>query len=329
MLTVQDLLSGTPPVLRALDCPANSPSQHGTPVQDVLLCADPWAIRRPIRGVLVIASVRCYWTDEGTAAGPAEQWGRPEQWMPGLVEGGAAGLVMLAERGLGVPWRTLAGGAGGLPVLEPYGDCAAAELEALVLSRQREAVRLARRQTGELLDLSARLHHRGEGPELLLRWLEQQTGATVTVLDDLEEGWLELPVQSRLLGLMANRRAQAGVDGGNVENAAGPGPEPRPEFDPGSDEQYVMFHELGGEARHSVLAAARSTPLPRAGQELLAKAADQITMLSRSSVPGPAPGPRTGPSSSPGPSPRGRHRRPHDAVPAGARADGGTAALRP
>lgn len=313
MLTVQDLLSGAPPLLRAL----NSPVGQGVPVQDVVVCADPWTVRGPLQGVLVIASVRCHRTDEGATAGPAELWGRPEQWMPDLVQGGAAGLVVIAERGLGVPWRTLLAGAGGLPVLEPYEECSAVELESLVLSRRREAVRLVRRRTGELLDLSSRLHRRGEGPGPLLRWLERQTGATVTVLDDLEDGWLELPVHNRLLDLVAQPSGRPGEDGeaseGHSDGAAGDGrtedartgetgagavctPGPCADggrFDPEPDEQYVMLHELGGEARHPVLAAARSTPLPRAEQELLAKAADQITLLRMA------------------PGPRGRHRRPH------------------
>lgn len=165
-----------------------------------------------------------------------------------------------------------------------------AALEALLLRRQREAERQVHRQTGELLDLSCRLHRCGEGPGPLLRWLEQQTGATVTVLDDVEEAWLELPVQTG----PADRSGESGesdgsdrpgevrdlvsVGGGrHAQGARGgadsAGHEP--------DEQYVVFHELDDDTRRPVLAAACSTPLPQAQQELLAKAADQITLLRR------------------------------------------------
>jgi hypothetical protein len=272
MLTLEDLTTGAPPLLRPIDAAPSTASSkdggHDTPdavlhipatqaIEQVQACDARWRLPDSVRRVpgrlavvpppspetaahlrLSLRTLASQGTLAVAVADPAPRprpaWALPE--------------VLAAAR------------SAGLPLLVSAGSATVSQLQALILQRQVEALAAARRQIGALLSETRRLDQKGEGPGPLLRWLADQTASTVTIVTHHgSEAWATLAEHSQVLEQLAAGR----MDSAAVQ----------------TDGRHIRLHALGATVPHPVLAAVRDAPWPRHLAELISQAAGQVALL--------------------------------------------------
>ncbi|WP_211257273.1 SAM-dependent methyltransferase [Streptomyces megasporus] len=183
-----------------------------------------------------------------------------------LVSQGAAALVVVdSEVGprrspaWATPGLLAVARSVGLPLLTPTRASTVPEVQARILRRQYETLRIVHEQTTRLLTEARRLDAAGEGPGPLLSWLSKATDSKITIISRQSQVWAGLAEHNQVLErLIAGRLHSATVE---------------------ADGRHVRLHAIGATAPHQVLAAVRDTPWSRHAGELIDQAAGQVALL--------------------------------------------------
>ncbi|MFI1621845.1 helix-turn-helix domain-containing protein [Streptomyces lydicus] len=256
MLTLHDLTEGIKPTLHYLEAPV---SRAPRLVEQVVVCGDSWtpsagAGDGQVRGALVIAPAEASWLNTP---------GDTERRMLTLERQGAVGVIV-ASRAKEVPELALvASRCGTLPLMVPAIASSAASLQTLIQRHQIEALRHHARQQARLLEMAPRLDLTHEGPHRLMRWLERQTGARVTVIRGRDDRVWQAMAEAGHDRLLADLR-MGRISAGMLEVGG----------------QHCLLHTLGGTAPYRILVARRPMPWPYPARALVPKVAGQLTLVS-------------------------------------------------
>ncbi|MEU2086537.1 helix-turn-helix domain-containing protein [Streptomyces albus] len=251
---MDDLTQGIKPPLHYLEAPV---SRAPRLVEQVVVCADTWSPTAggdgQIRGALVIAPSSAKWLDTA---------GETERRMRVLERQGAVGLVVAAHaRDVPLLVQT-ASRRGTLPLMVPAFTCNVTTLQTILQRHQIEALRHHARQQARLLEMTPRLDLTGEGPQRLIKWLERQTGARVTIIRERTD-----PIW-RAMAEAGNNRLLTDLRNGRVSTGT---------LDTGG--QHYVLHAVGNTAPHRILAARRPTPWPYPARTLVPKVCGQLTLV--------------------------------------------------
>ncbi|MEU7318450.1 helix-turn-helix domain-containing protein [Streptomyces sp. NPDC007083] len=252
MLTVQELADTDPTILAFVGHPPAHAAMHV--VEHVLLCDDRWRpdsqqLDVPVAGALALAPESAYWLHNPHEAG---------RRLRALERRGAVGLVLSAPgTGCALSPTTEAGHLPRLPLLTS--PLPAAELQALVLRRQVDALRSHAHRQARLLEMLPRL---GDGGHVqpLWEWLERQTGARIVTLPGPSDA------RTQHLAAAGHARILRQLHAGEVHSAALE-----------ADGRHILIHPLGAHPPHQLLTALRPSPWPRPEAALLAHAAGLLS----------------------------------------------------
>ncbi|WP_314174774.1 SAM-dependent methyltransferase [Streptomyces winkii] len=252
MLTLTELVNGTHRRAPVLQWVARPRHLRDSVVKEIVVWERATASRPSATAALVIV-------DGAQGAGDLRQL------TVQLERAGAVGAVLLDD--VDVPDSPR------LPVFRPTTACTALEIQSELLRRKAEASDQWAHLLQQLLDRSGRFFREGKGPEALVKWLSQTTGAHLAVLDPVEGAERVEGVDPGLLDVFWRIRNGSPTWGAD-DGPDGQGP-------------YVLMHALeridpvalAGNDKRPVLVSTRNAPWHPLHKKLMERAAAEVNRL--------------------------------------------------